>query len=183
MKLFFRSNIFFSLFVALGLIGLILFVPRLDSNTKSCRTTTQDREVRHSSLSGLIEEGETVKIAFGFYDCHEILRGDIVAYQYAGNTNPIIKIVYGIPGDRFALKKSNTGWLIILNGRPLINAQGTLYVLPDEAYRVLSLYERDYRGVIPLDAFLILGNLPTGSLDSSKFGLVDKGDIIGKVIR
>jgi type IV secretory pathway protease TraF len=53
--------------------------------------------------------------------------------------------------------------------------------LDERGYRVLSLYEKDYKGIIPEDAYLILGNLPQGSLDSSHFGLVGKKDILGKV--
>jgi hypothetical protein len=53
--------------------------------------------------------------------------------------------------------------------------------LDDQGYRLLSLYEKDYKGIIPEDAYLILGNLPQGSLDSSHFGLVGKKDILGKV--
>jgi hypothetical protein len=35
--------------------------------------------------------------------------------------------------------------------------------------------------VIPKDAYLILGNLPNGTIDSSAFGLVAKTDILGRV--
>jgi hypothetical protein len=31
--------------------------------------------------------------------------------------------------------------------------------------------------------FLLLGNLPGGSTDSTQFGLVDKGDFVGKTVR
>jgi len=48
---------------------------------------------------------------------------------------------------------------------------------------MLSLYERDYKGVIPKNAYLILGNLVEGSLDSSRFGLVGKSDFLGKVVK
>lgn len=33
-----------------------------------------------------------------------------------------------------------------------------------------------------LDAYLILGNIASGSLDFGKFGLIDKSDILGKGI-
>jgi type IV secretory pathway protease TraF len=63
----------------------------------------------------------------------------------------------------------------------LKNSQNQPYILDERGYRVLSLYEKDYKGIIPEDAYLILGNLPQGSLDSSHFGLVGKKDILGKV--
>jgi type IV secretory pathway protease TraF len=45
---------------------------------------------------------------------------------------------------------------------------------------MLSLYEKDYKGIIPQNTYLILGDQPSGSVDSSVFGLVDKSDILGK---
>ena len=47
---------------------------------------------------------------------------------------------------------------------------------------MLSLYENDYKGMIPSKAYLILGNLSGGSLDASRFGLIDRSDILGKVL-
>ena len=38
-----------------------------------------------------------------------------------------------------------------------------------------------YGAKIPEDAFLVLGNLVEGSIDSTAFGLVSRDDIIGKV--
>jgi len=46
---------------------------------------------------------------------------------------------------------------------------------------MLSLYERDYKGVIPENAYLLLGNRASGSVDSTTFGLVDKSGIVAKV--
>jgi type IV secretory pathway protease TraF len=46
---------------------------------------------------------------------------------------------------------------------------------------MLSLYEKDYKGVIPKNAYLLLGNRISGSVDSTTFGLVEKSDIIAKV--
>ena len=46
---------------------------------------------------------------------------------------------------------------------------------------MLSLYERDYQGKIPEDAYLVLGDNINGSLDSRNFGLIGKQDILGKV--
>ena len=47
---------------------------------------------------------------------------------------------------------------------------------------MLSLYEDDYKNSIPQNTYLILGNLVEGSLDATRFGFVDKGDILGKAV-
>lgn len=151
------------------------------TGNKPCTSKVEERIVRGNSLAGLLEPGQTVKILFGFYDCYEIKREDIVLYNYAGNSNPLIKIVKGVSGDKFRLQKTDSGWNILINGEIVRNSQNQPYVLDGGAYKMFSLYERDYARVIPKDAYLILGNLAGGSLDSSHFGLIDKSDILGKV--
>lgn len=69
---------------------------------------------------------------------------------------------------------------VSVSGETLKNSQSEPYLLGEGGYRILSLYERDYKGIIPPDTYLILGNLASGSLDSTRFGLVGKSDILGK---
>ena len=146
-----------------------------------CVSSIEEKIVRGSSLSGLIEDGKTVRVLFGYYLCNEPQRGEVVLYRYAGDENPLLKVVRAVPGDTFHLVKEGNVWQLIVNGKVLTNTQGIKYQLDEQAHRMLSLYENDYRGVIPPGALLILGNSPEGSLDSTRFGLVDKSDILGKV--
>jgi len=46
---------------------------------------------------------------------------------------------------------------------------------------MLSLYEKDYHGVIPENTYLLLGEVTSGSLDSTRFGLIDKSSVLGKI--
>jgi len=147
----------------------------------TCIIKTQENTVRGTSLTGLIENGQTVKILYGYYNCNEIKRNDIVIYNYTGNKNPLIKIIKALPGDKFSLEKTSEGWNILINDEIAKNFNNQYYVLSESGYKMLSLYEKDYKGIIPQNTYLILGNLADGSLDSTKFGLVDKSDIIGKV--
>ena len=48
---------------------------------------------------------------------------------------------------------------------------------------MLELYINDYQGVIPANAYLILGNQAEGSLDSIRFGLIGKEGIVGKIVQ
>jgi signal peptidase I len=107
----------------------------------------------------------------------------VILYSYAGSENPLIKIIKGIPGDKFKLEKiENTlTWRILINNKPSKNSKDKEYIISERGYNMLSLYERDYKGIIPQNAYLILGNQPGGSLDSTTFGLIDKTDILGKV--
>ena len=215
--------IFFALVCGIAVtIGIVLYaresvVPREEMrsaeqdlpapSTDPCAITRETREVRGESLSGVIEPGTQIEVLLGYYACHAPARNDIVIYRYGGDPDPLIKIVRGIPGDVFELKKEGQIWRIMINENVLTTSGGAPYALDDRGYRMLSLYVPDttprtittstttntsttvttsitYRTTqIPPNTYLILGNLPNGSTDSTRFGLVDKSDIIGKVER
>ncbi len=172
------------IFVVLVLTGFFMFFWNQTAKTEnlSCVTEIEEKIVRGNSLNPLIESGETVKILFGYYNCNEIEREDIITYNYSGNENPIIKIVKGLPGDNFSLEKVDSGYNILINDKISKNSKNQPYILDERGYKMLSLYEKDYKGIIPANSYLILGNLAEGSLDSRIIGLVDKKDILGKVI-
>ncbi len=177
-----------SCFTVAGLIVLVinLFpfgIANGITQNLSCVSSIEERIVRGNSLTGIIEPDETVKIFFGYYDCNEIKKNDIVIYNYAGNPDPLIKIVKGVEGDKFAFQKTEAGWYILINEEILKNSKNQPYILDERGYRMLSLYEKHYTGIIPENAYLIMGNLTSGTTDSSRYGLVHKNDILGKAIR
>ena len=148
-----------------------------------CATKERQVVVTGTSLEPLIKTGTKVKVLDNYYACNPVKRGDIVIYNYAGNANPLIKIARGIPGDSFDFAAAAGGWNIILNKQVLQNSAKQPYILTDAAKRLLSLYAVDYKGVIPPDGYLILGDNPGGSLDSGSFGLVGRDDLTGRVER
>lgn len=147
-----------------------------------CPTQERRLKIRGDSLAGLIEDGAVTRIIMGYYACHEVGRDDIVVYNYPGG-DPLVKIVKGISGDEFRLKKYRPGcWNLLINGKILRNSRKTAYCIGEHGYRMLSSYEKVYNGVIPQDACLILGNQPEGTLDSTRFGLVGRVDLMGKAL-
>jgi len=153
---------------------------QLADEPEECQVEVEERIVRGSSLDPLIKDGEIVKVLFGYYECNEIKREDIVLYSYAGDEAPLIKIVKGVPGDEFSLQQIDGGWHILINEEILKNSTGEPYLISGKRYEMLALYEKDYKGEIPAGAYLLLGNIPGGATDSTRFGLVSKGGIIGK---
>lgn len=141
-----------------------------------CLTKTQTLLINGSSLSPLLENNSEITALLNHYSCHEIERNDLVLYKYSGNKNPLIKIARGIPGDRFEIKDDN----IYINTTLLKNSENNPYILDSRAKTMLSLYINDYKGIIPKDTYLLLGNQTSGSLDSTRFGLVSRDDILGK---
>lgn len=163
----------------LSLFEKISSISRL--RIQKCLVDKMSMEVRGNSLSPLITSGQEIEALFKYYDCNSIKRDDIVLVNYAGNDNFLIKIIRGLPGDNFELKERNDGWNIFINGEVLKNSEGQEYLIFEKGYQMLSLYERDYNNKVPKAAYLVLGNKPSGSLDSTRFGLIDKSNIVAKV--
>ncbi len=178
-----KGKLFIVLLALIVLVVLITYVskPNFITDWASCNFTSEKYTVRGDSLQGVVEDGQTVKVFPLYYDCYEIKRGDMIVYSYAGNAEPVIKIIKGIPGDKFELRESGSGWNILINEQALVNSENQPYLLDSRGYNMLSLYERDYNGVIPENAYLIMGNLVGGSVDSTHYGLVSGEDILGKV--
>ena len=189
MEKFTKKFLFYSgICIAVIVIAELVVFAYLKFNNKSekfnltCVSEQADEIVRGQSLSGVIEEGQTVKLLKDFYNCNQVRRGDVIAYNLSGRTEPIIKIVKGLPGDEFKLEQNQRGgYNIIINNQILTVSTGAPYELAAGRQKMLELYIHDYNGVIPPDAYLIFGNLPSGSLDSTRFGLVGKDGIIGKI--
>ncbi|MGE4554826.1 MAG: signal peptidase I [Candidatus Paceibacterota bacterium] len=175
----------FIIFVALLAILIYLNLGELsfDNDIKSadCLISVKEMIVRGNSFSPYINPDTKIKALFNYYDCHEIKRGDIVLFNYAGNKNPLLKVVKGVPGDKFELREAEGGWNIVINNKIVKNFEGQPYLISGNRYKMLALYEKDYNGTIPKNAYLLLSNQVGGSIDSTRFGLVDKNGIIAKV--
>ena len=152
------------------------------TTTTDCAITSVNDIVNGGSMSGILENGQHITILEGYYKCHEVQRNDLIIYKYAGNIDPLVKIVRAVPGDRWSLKMASEGYEIIVNDSPLKNSAGVVYQIPAGNIKILNLYVTSYP-VIPQDTYLILGNLPEGTLDGTRFGLISKNDIVGKVIK
>lgn len=158
------------------------FFTSTDVKQTLCTTTEKERVVRGDSLSGLLENKQSVKTLENYYNCNDVNRDDVVLYDYIGNEKPLIKIVKAIPGDKLSLVEVDGGWNIKVNDVVLENSDGVQYLINAQKYKMLALYEKQNQGIIPQNSYLLLGNLPSATLDSSRFGLVDKADIIAKVV-
>ncbi len=153
----------------------------IDDIFKDCVSKTEERIVSGTSLSGVLEPGTKIKILYDYYQCHEVQRGDVIVFQPDPEMNPVVKIIKGLPGDKLSLQGDGKNWNILINGEILKTSTGDAYQVNDNAFQMLSLYIRDYNGVIPPGAHLLLGNAISGSSDSTKYGLIDISDIIGRV--
>ncbi|MFA6329153.1 MAG: signal peptidase I [Candidatus Micrarchaeia archaeon] len=147
----------------------------------ACVTSIEERTVRGSSMEGLLSDGDTVTVQFGYYGCNEPQRGEVALVHFSGDANPLIKVIKAVPEDSFSLSQASCGWNIMVNGNALQNSEAKDYCIGYSGYRMLSLYVQSYNGIIPQGAYLVLGNLVQGSTDSTRFGLTSRGSLLGKV--
>ena len=161
----------------------VVFYPSIDSYCQDkCGIIIEEKLVRGVSLSPLIKPNDRVRILFNYYKENEIKRGDVVAYNVSSNEVPIIKIIKDIPDDKFYLRKTaGSIYHLVINNEVCVNSEDTPYLIDEQGAKMLSLYEKDCNGIVPENVYLLLGNLIYGSLDSTRFGLVSKDDILGKV--
>ncbi len=132
------------------------------------------------SMYPFLKPEEDVQALFNYYDCNDISRDDVVLYKYTGNTNLLIKFIKAIPGDKWNLNKTDSGYEIVVNDVNLLNSEGKLYLISESSIKMLELYVKDYP-IIPVDTYLLLGDKIDGSLDSTSFGLVSRKDIMARV--
>jgi len=139
----------------------------------------EERRVIGTSLAPIIQDKEIVEVRLGT-DCIEPLsRGSIVLIETGARKKPLAKILKGMPGDSFTINEEG---LIFINQAALKNSEGAFYRLSPSRAKVLRLYEKSFDGVIPEDAYLVMGDRPSGSLDSTRLGLIHRRDIIGRTV-
>jgi signal peptidase I len=169
------------LFFALILLlyALILYLPH--GAVPGCEIHEIPVTVNGDSMAPLIQNGRNLTAGIGYYACNPVNRGDVILYNFSGSSNLLIKTIRAIPGDHFSLEKIDGVWRIVVNNETLKNSEGIGYGMDDSVEKMLALYVEDYKGVIPENSFLILGDNPFGGVDSRSFGLVDIQDIKGKI--
>lgn len=140
----------------------------------SCGLHVKSFTVRGDSMSPLLKSAQEIRVSLDYYKCHRPVVGDIVIIKITDDRNEIVKKVVGGPGDFFEYRNRN----IYINKKLLKNSQGQAYALDS---KMLELYAKSYP-TLPKDTYLVMGDNISGTLDSSKFGMIDIRQITGKVL-
>ncbi|KZD12459.1 hypothetical protein AUP43_04725 [Oceanibaculum pacificum] len=133
-----------------------------------------------TSLEPRIHNGATVDALIGEDCAFRTTKGNILLFVSGAQSIPLAKVVAAEPGDRWSVGADGG---IIVNDEPLRNSAGAPYRLTADRSALLRLYQTEYAGVIPEGTYLLMGERPDGSLDSSQLGLVHRKDVIGKIER
>lgn len=124
---------------------------------------------------------QPIKIDRYYYDSDLVKNGDIVVAKISEKQR-VVKRVVATEGDRFKLLKKNSGCHLKINELTVKNTHRENHLFPKSSCKMFSLYIFDYKGLVPENAALILGDNLEESKDASSFGLISLKQIKGKVI-
>lgn len=161
--------------VLLNLIVVLFLVLVITNSPKS--NTHKFKLIGYSMYPGL-NSGNRIKIDYDYYVKNSILKGDIVAIKFQTRDETLIKRVIALPGDKFEIKDNS----IYLNGKPLVEPYVGDVQIDLEGVMLLEKQLERYDGHVPINSFIVLGDNRAASFDSTDFGVVDKEQIVGKVI-
>lgn len=179
------------LVVGVGMIGSVLFnnfnlrKSQKQGTSADC-TTSKVREVMNDEfMPGILEKGETFKVIKNYYNCHPIQRGDLVWFRVSAPVAPVVKTVYGVPGDRFQVIRDTVNhrrWLIRINDEWVTGYDGKPFFIESDVAPPLKSYESTHGGYLKAGEYIIFSNVAPGLADSSNLGLVRRRSFEGKVL-
>lgn len=134
-------------------------------------------------MDGLLKDNQDLKIDSNYYACNTPKAGDVVVIKKTGFPAPIVKQIFVIPGDRFELKGDDrAGAELLVNGKAIKNFAGKPYRFKAQAFKMLKLYESEFKYIMPKEMYFVFGTTENNSKDSTKFGPVPLGEIVGKLV-
>jgi signal peptidase I len=161
---------------ALVLLALLVLPPAARA---ACASTTF--HVSGRSLAPFVKDGATLPGRVG-RDCADPGRGELLLFTRPGLKIPLLKIVIGVPGDRFGVRRAGNAWNILVNGTVATNPEGMPYRLNKSRADEIGLYAKGAGGVIPPNAWLVMGDQTGGTDDSSRFGLITRPALRGMAV-
>ena len=127
--------------------------------------------VTGDSMNPTLYEGERLLLAEYM---NEFERGDIVVIDRY-TAEPLIKRVIAVGGDKVNIVQTFDGYSVLVNGR-----------IQYESYIQGTTVMNDFDGeiTVPNGYYFVLGDNRTISKDSrmDEIGLIDEGDVVGKVM-
>ena len=127
------------------------------------------QQVVGPSMSPNYNQGDVMVVNKLVYKFREPKREDVVVVSQSEKY--MIKRVIGLPGDTIEFKDNK----LYVNDKEYKEKYLKDTVITED----FKLSDIGVEGKIPKDKYLVLGDNRTDSLDSRKYGLVDKKNIIG----
>jgi len=151
-----------------------------------CVQETRQIQVLDDHMAGVFTKDQMAPAMTNFYNCNNVQRGEYVLFQFSEQIPPVIRVVRGIPGDRYNLTEDTEKkgrWNIAINGEAVKTLDGGNYFIDSNTVPPLKTYELSRGGVLGPDEHILLSLTPPGLSDSSNLGLVKKKNLVGKVVQ
>ncbi|HAZ16309.1 MAG: Signal peptidase I [Parcubacteria group bacterium GW2011_GWA2_43_13] len=132
--------------------------------------------VQGQSMHPTFETSEYLIIDELSYRFTEPARGDIVVFRYPGDVSQFfIKRVIGLPGEQIQC---------VNDAITIINKEHPDGFVLDESYLSKTVKTECIQPtiLIPEGSYFVMGDNRSASLDSRRFGSLDRGYIVGKVL-
>jgi signal peptidase I len=189
-----RSHLILGFIVVLTAAGLLywrFFSRPSDANkeiysfdTQKCPAGIIDFEVPDVYMRGRLEKGAKIKVELNWYHCHEPKRDDLVLYRYSWKRDPVIKRIVALPGDTIRLNKDpeGRGWNLYVNDERIGEDDQPFFFGVKNVKPPLELYAEANKGRVKPGHVVLLSSFPPGDSDSTIFGAIDLGDVVGKAL-
>ena len=124
------------------------------------------------SMNSTLNDGDLVIIDKIIYRLYDIKRNEIIAFKNK-DTKLLVKRIIGLPGETIEYKNN----ILYINGVKYKEKFLDKNTQTDD----FSLKNLGY-DIIPDNMYLVLGDNRGNSMDSRTIGLINKSDIIGKIV-
>ena len=134
--------------------------------------------VRGMSMSPIFSHGDKIKVNYSAYKDNSPKKNDFVVFRWKKQI--ILKRVVAISGDKFKQTKNKYCKNLYINKKIQKNSKNQEYCFSSS---MLEVFQDSYFGVVPKNHVIVLGEVVSGSDDSSRFGLLPIQTIIGKIVK
>lgn len=168
MKLIWKIGAFFADIIEVGVTALAIFVFLY-------LFVFQPHEVKGSSMYPNFENGQFLLTDKISYRTGKPQRGDVIVFQAPLDENyDYIKRIIALPGESVMVKDGS----VFINNLKLNEG----YILSEVTTRSGKFLNEGTNFVLPPDNYIVMGDNRDHSSDSRSWGLVPKGNIVGKVM-
>ena len=127
--------------------------------------------VRGASMEPTFSNGDYLVIDELTYRFREPVRGEVIVFRFPGDPSQFfIKRVIGLPGDT----------VVSENSQIFVERSGEKQALPEPYIR--SQTPDDFRMTVGPNEYIVLGDNRGASSDSRRWGVLPKGNIVGRVL-
>lgn len=179
--------------IGVGCIGYVLLTRTKNQGTVAtgsvsgnleCISETEDFIATDTHMSGIVEIEGSIRVAKGYYNCNDPERGDLVLVKFGKNLAPVVRILEGVPGDKFTLDLlagQTKYWTIDIDGQRVMRGSDPYFIKNNLQPPLKTLVDSGF-GTLKKNQFLVLSNIPPGMSDSGNLGIIKRNQLIGRAL-